>query len=351
MLALPASYDGPSGLVVQPDGRLVVAGTTNAGGVHDFLVARFEPEGALDSSFAAGGVATTPSGSDGYALGLVRQVDAKLVVVAETRVAGAPAFGLLRYVGEPACGDGLLDPGEECDDGNTAAGDCCGPTCALEADTSPCDDGNACTEGDACTAGVCAGTASVVCEPCEACAPASGCVATPQSGCNSPLRAGGARLALTEGPSGRNRLTWTWGDGVASSLPTLGDPLTTDDLTLCIYDGTGPTPGLLLSATAPAGGTCSGVPCWRQIAVPGFRYVDRARAAGGLSTLAVRAAAGGTARAKVKAGGPTLSAPALPLAGSIRVQLRSEAGGCWEAVHPTQRATRNDASRFVCTGE
>jgi len=27
------------------------------------------------------------------------------------------------------CGNGVLDPGEECDDGNTAAGDGCGATC------------------------------------------------------------------------------------------------------------------------------------------------------------------------------------------------------------------------------
>jgi cysteine-rich repeat protein len=31
-----------------------------------------------------------------------------------------------------ACGDGHLDPGEQCDDGNTAGGDCCSATCQLE---------------------------------------------------------------------------------------------------------------------------------------------------------------------------------------------------------------------------
>lgn len=30
------------------------------------------------------------------------------------------------------CGDGVLDEGEECDDGNLARGDCCGATCAVE---------------------------------------------------------------------------------------------------------------------------------------------------------------------------------------------------------------------------
>jgi cysteine-rich repeat protein len=42
---------------------------------------------------------------------------------------------------EPFCGDGTVDPDEECDDGNTVAGDGCDALCALEC-------GNGTTEGD-----------------------------------------------------------------------------------------------------------------------------------------------------------------------------------------------------------
>ena len=31
-----------------------------------------------------------------------------------------------------ACGNGVLDPGEACDDGNTASGDGCSATCTIE---------------------------------------------------------------------------------------------------------------------------------------------------------------------------------------------------------------------------
>jgi cysteine-rich repeat protein len=82
------------------------------------------------------------------------------------------------------CGDGILDPSEQCDDGNTAAGDCCTPTCGFEPSGSPCasdenlctndvcsgagacihpnnavacDDGSTCTLNDACASGVCGG--------------------------------------------------------------------------------------------------------------------------------------------------------------------------------------------------
>src|SRR5262249_9001303 len=80
------------------------------------------------------------------------------------------------------CGNGVIDPLENCDDGNQADGDCCSARCRLDpAGTAgtgggnertddvcnatgtcthmpiaaPCDDGNACTIGDACSAGMC----------------------------------------------------------------------------------------------------------------------------------------------------------------------------------------------------
>jgi hypothetical protein len=54
------------------------------------------------------------------------------------------------------CGNGSLDGGEECDDGNAANGDCCSSLCEFETAGSACEDGDLCTEGDVCNgAGVC----------------------------------------------------------------------------------------------------------------------------------------------------------------------------------------------------
>ncbi|HRX84215.1 MAG TPA: DUF4215 domain-containing protein [Phycisphaerae bacterium] len=60
---------------------------------------------------------------------------------------------------EPYCGDGHVDPGEECDDGNTADGDGCAADCTIEpycgdGHVDPgeeCDDGNT-ADGDGCAA-------------------------------------------------------------------------------------------------------------------------------------------------------------------------------------------------------
>ncbi|MBI5486227.1 MAG: FG-GAP repeat protein [Deltaproteobacteria bacterium] len=47
---------------------------------------------------------------------------------------------------EPACGDGVLDPWEECDDGNGATDDGCAADCRFSCHgPDDCDDGNACT--------------------------------------------------------------------------------------------------------------------------------------------------------------------------------------------------------------
>lgn len=53
------------------------------------------------------------------------------------------------------CGDGILDPGEECDDGNNHCGDGCDEDCNSE-ELGKCDDGNICTT-DSCndTSGEC----------------------------------------------------------------------------------------------------------------------------------------------------------------------------------------------------
>jgi len=50
------------------------------------------------------------------------------------------------------CGNGILDPGEECDDGNVFDGDCCSSACLFEASGSACPD-----DDSPCTTDVCDG--------------------------------------------------------------------------------------------------------------------------------------------------------------------------------------------------
>jgi cysteine-rich repeat protein len=84
------------------------------------------------------------------------------------------------------CGDGVTDsPTEDCDDGNTANGDCCSSMCMFE--SGACSDGDLCTQNDTCQQGVCAGTPKVcpASDECNAgtCNPATGdCTTQPLTG-------------------------------------------------------------------------------------------------------------------------------------------------------------------------
>src|SRR2546425_1474186 len=54
------------------------------------------------------------------------------------------------------CDNGVLDLGEQCDDGNLVAGDCCSPTCTFEPAGQPCGVPNVCVNNACNGAGTCA---------------------------------------------------------------------------------------------------------------------------------------------------------------------------------------------------
>lgn len=54
-----------------------------------------------------------------------------------------------------ACGNGVVDDGEQCDDGNLDDGDCCTSSCTMAPLGTICDDGDSCTSGDFCSSGAC----------------------------------------------------------------------------------------------------------------------------------------------------------------------------------------------------
>jgi uncharacterized delta-60 repeat protein len=84
--------DYAPGMVLQPDGRILLAGFSSDGTNSDFSLIRFNPDGSLDSSFGAGGKIILPIANDDQANSVALQPDGKIVVVGQGRAsAGAEA--------------------------------------------------------------------------------------------------------------------------------------------------------------------------------------------------------------------------------------------------------------------
>jgi uncharacterized delta-60 repeat protein len=93
-------------LVIQSDGKLVVAGSADNAGQNDFALVRYNIDGSLDATFGSGGEVTTDfaSGTD-VAFSVTLQADGKIVAAGVTQdMAGAENLALARYNA-----DGSLD--------------------------------------------------------------------------------------------------------------------------------------------------------------------------------------------------------------------------------------------------
>lgn len=84
--------------------------------------------------------------------------------------------GNVSEFGDTVCGNDILEPGEECDDGNNDDGDGCSANCTIEdaicgdgvqEGNEQCDDGSQCTDGTDCTGdpSVCSGVGDETCAP------------------------------------------------------------------------------------------------------------------------------------------------------------------------------------------
>jgi uncharacterized delta-60 repeat protein len=95
---LGGTYDWGYATAVQPDGRILAAGVSNARGTHDFVLTRYLAVGVLDPSFGDNGVAITDFGQSwDWAYALALQPDGKVVVAGVSDRTGSRDFALARY--------------------------------------------------------------------------------------------------------------------------------------------------------------------------------------------------------------------------------------------------------------
>ncbi|HEY9403357.1 MAG TPA: carboxypeptidase regulatory-like domain-containing protein [Pyrinomonadaceae bacterium] len=100
------SSDAALAVVIQPDGKIVVAGFASIGSSSVFALARYNADGSLDTSFDADGKVTTMFGSNTLARAVALQPDGKIVAAGDSD----NHFALARY--NP---DGSLDTSFDAD--------------------------------------------------------------------------------------------------------------------------------------------------------------------------------------------------------------------------------------------
>ena len=254
---------------------------------------------------------------------------------------------------EFACGNGVVDLGEACDDGNTLDGDCCSADCQVEpagticrpvggdcdvaetcdgvASACPADDSPVCPTVTATTTPTPTGTPTATPTGYQACAP------IPQANCKTPSVPQKSTLTLKDKTKDATvSLTWQWLKGSPTSKLDFGSPDVTTDYALCVYDA-GSAPRLVLSAAIPAGQLCGSKkpkPCWKPTKA-GFQYKDSTGSADGVHTIVLQSGeAPGRAKIVVAGKGIHLEVPnPLSLVPPVTVQLATSDGRCWEATY------------------
>ncbi|HVW33108.1 MAG TPA: delta-60 repeat domain-containing protein, partial [Acidimicrobiia bacterium] len=92
------TYDWAYATAIQPDGKILAAGVSDARGTYDFALARYTSAHALDPSFGINGVVLTDFGhSYDWAYALALQPDGGILVAGVSDVSGSKDFAIARY--------------------------------------------------------------------------------------------------------------------------------------------------------------------------------------------------------------------------------------------------------------
>ena len=218
------------------------------------------------------------------------------------------------------CGNGVTELGEDCDDGNTLAGDCCSPTCTYETAGSACTD-----DGDLCTIDRCDG--------------AGICVSAPPTGCKTALKS--ILLIKDNADNAKDKLVFKWLKGQQTNQSDFGNPVSSTNYKLCVY-----TNGLGTSLLKAAVGFDSVK--WKPVSDKGYKYKDPGGSAAGVTNVLLKGGAAGKSKGLVKGKGANLPDPtlgSLPL--PVTVQLvNSGTNVCLQSTFVSGDIKKNDAAQF-----
>ncbi len=111
LIGSPAAVDTGWALELQPDGKVVVAGSTNTGGDNNFRLARLGPNGLPDGSFGVGGLTGVDFAGNDVGRGVALQPDGKIFVIGHTTAGANPYnFAIVRFGADGMFDSTFLNP-------------------------------------------------------------------------------------------------------------------------------------------------------------------------------------------------------------------------------------------------
>ena len=204
-----------------------------------------------------------------------------------------------------------------------SGGTCSGGSCVPNGVPLPA--GTACdSDANACTLETCDGSGS-----CGTCDATYGCLGN-EGGCGVTPSTPSSIVLKTGSDPKQKKVVWKW-KGLAGTIAQFGDPTTTTDYTLCVYENApNQPPVVILRAVAPAGGMCGTRPCWTA-KTTGFTYKDSELTPDGVASVKLKA---GTALSDETVLGVKGKGALLPLPQTTAKPYRSPSdsrpGGTWK---------------------
>jgi uncharacterized delta-60 repeat protein len=98
--------DYPRSMIIQQDGKILVAGSSSTGLQNDFALARYNINGTLDSAFGMSGKVITAVSTESEAIySLQQQTDGKIIAGGFALSGGNSQFALVRYLNDAVAGE------------------------------------------------------------------------------------------------------------------------------------------------------------------------------------------------------------------------------------------------------
>lgn len=172
------------------------------------------------------------------------------------------------------------------------------------------------------------------------CTLAAPCPATPRGGCRTAARSKLLMRRKPEADPNKDQLNWSWTKGAATTAGELGDPTTSADYGVCVYEGPAGNAHLVYESSLPASSLWSTRP-------NGYRYLDRAHGERGMRRLALKSGEASKSSIDVRSTAAAYDQTAFLIAAPVKAQLVNLGSGlCWESTFTASNVQTSDSRVF-----